>query len=209
MPRGLKTCRRDVLRVWQFDRPLSRVAPIEPQEPRVNWYTAVFELIDMRSFSNLWYWIALAAVWSTASHWVLGVPFDMVTRARRFGGQAQEDLEILARINVNRLMFIARVSGLGLVSLVSMLLTVLLILGFWYDVEFAQAVVLIALPLTAVGALSMSTARLIEVQGSAGEDLQRRLSRHRLVVQLIGILSIFVTAMWGMYQNLDVGPLGG
>ncbi|WP_099824154.1 component of SufBCD complex [Oceaniglobus indicus] len=175
----------------------------------MNWYTAVFELIDMRSFSNLWYWIALAAVWSTASHWVLGVPFDMVTRARRFGGQAQEDLEILARINVNRLMFIARVSGLGLVSLVSMLLTVLLILGFWYDVEFAQAVVLIALPLTAVGALSMSTARLIEVQGSAGEDLQRRLSRHRLVVQLIGILSIFVTAMWGMYQNLDVGPLGG
>jgi hypothetical protein len=175
----------------------------------VDWYTAVFELIDMRSFSNLWYWIALAAVWSTASHWVLGVPYDMVTRARRYGGQAQEDLELLAQVNVSRLLYIARVSGLGLVSLVSMILTGLLLLGFWYDVEFAQAVVLIALPMTAVGALSISTARLIEVQRLAGEDLQRRLSKHRILVQLIGIVSIFVTAMWGMYQNLDVGPLGG
>lgn len=175
----------------------------------MDWYTAVFELIDMRSFSNLWYWIALAAVWSTASHWVLGVPYDMVTRARRFGGSAQDDLELLARINVNRLLFIARVSGLGLVSLASMLLTGLLLLGFWYGVEFAQAVVLIALPMTAVGALSISTARLIEVQRSTGDELLRRLSRHRLIVQLIGILSIFITAMWGMYQNLDVGPLGG
>ncbi len=45
--------------------------------------TLIFDLIDMRSFSNLWYWIALAVTWSSTSHWVLGVPFDMVLRARR------------------------------------------------------------------------------------------------------------------------------
>lgn len=175
----------------------------------MDWYTAIFELIDMRSFSNLWYWIALAAVWSTASHWVLGIPYDMVTRARRYGGQASTDLDIVARVSVNRLLFIAQVSGLGLVSLGSMLLTGLVVLGFWYRVEFAQAVFLIAFPLTAIGALSVATARLIEDENALGEDLQRRLARQRVWTQLIGILSIFVTAMWGMYQNLSVGPLGG
>jgi len=42
----------------------------------VTWYETIFELIDMRSFSNLWYWIVLSVLWSTMSHWVLGVPFD-------------------------------------------------------------------------------------------------------------------------------------
>lgn len=175
----------------------------------MNWYSVVFELIDMRSFSNLWYWIALATVWSTASHWVLGVPFDMVTRARRFGGQAEADLDALAQINVNRLLYIARVSGLGLISLASMVLTALLTLAFWYGVEFAQAIVLMALPLTVVWALSVSAAKAIDDQSATGEALQKRLRRHRLWTQLIGIVSIFFTAMWGMYKNLDVGPLGG
>ncbi|WP_108481959.1 component of SufBCD complex [Oceaniglobus ichthyenteri] len=175
----------------------------------MNWYTAVFELIDMRSFSNLWYWIALATVWSTASHWVLGVPFDMVTRARRFGGQAEADLDTIARINVNRLLYIASVSGVGLVSLGSMLLSALGLLAFWYGVEFAQALFLIAFPMTGVWMLSLNTARLIAHEDALGEDLRVRLARHRMITQLIGIVSIFVTAMWGMYKNLDVGPLGG
>ncbi|WP_102107192.1 component of SufBCD complex [Oceaniglobus roseus] len=175
----------------------------------MDWYTAVFELIDLRSFSNLWYWISLAAIWSSASHWVLGVPYDMVTRARRYEGEAQRDLEAITRVNVNRLLYITSVSGLGLVSLTSMILSGLLLLGFWYGIEFAQAVVLIALPMTAVGGMSVATAEAIRAEGSHGEALRRRLTRQRLWTQFIGILSIFLTAMWGMYQNLDVGPLGG
>ena len=62
------------------------------------------DVIDLRSFSNLWYWIALATLWSSVSHWVLGVPHDMIQRARREGGQAQSDVEDLVRININRLL---------------------------------------------------------------------------------------------------------
>lgn len=83
----------------------------------MDWYQTLFEMIDMRSFSNLWFWIALAVMWSTASHWVLGVPFDMVLRARRYGGEAQADLEDIVRINVNRLLYISQVSGLWLLGL--------------------------------------------------------------------------------------------
>ena len=123
-------------------------------------YSSIFELIDMRSFSNLWFWIALAVMWSSASHWVLGVPYDMVLRARRQGGQTEEDLEDLVRINTNRILFIARVSGLWILALACFLLTVLLLLGFVYDLEIAQALFLLGCPMSIVALISLSTARL-------------------------------------------------
>ena len=145
----------------------------------MDWYETIFELIDMRSFSNLWFWIALAVVWSTASHWVLGVPYDMVARARRYGGQASEDLDDLVRINTNRLLFIGQVSGLWLLGFTCFILTGLALLGFVYRVEFAQAVFLLGFPMSLVGALNLSTARLIRAEEAQGEVLWRRLSRHR------------------------------
>ncbi|WP_299657741.1 component of SufBCD complex [uncultured Tateyamaria sp.] len=175
----------------------------------MDWYDTVFELIDMRSFSNLWFWIALAVVWSTASHWVLGVPYDMVSRARKHGGQTAEDLEDLVRINTNRLLFIGSVSGLWLLGIACFVLTGLALMGFLYDVEFAQALFLLGFPMSLVGALNLSTARLIQDEQATGEVLWRRLTRHRTIVQAIGMVSIFVTALWGMYQNMAVGPLGG
>jgi hypothetical protein len=174
----------------------------------LDWYSSVFELIDMRSFSNLWFWIALAVAWSSASHWVLGVPYDIILRARRVGGQSETDLEDIARVNVNRLLYIARVSGLWLLGLICFILTMLALLGFWYGVEFAQAVFLLGFPMSLVGLLNISTARLIEAEGSSGALLHKRLLRCRLYTQMIGTAAIFVTALWGMYQNLAIGVLG-
>ena len=128
----------------------------------------------MRSFSNLWFWIALAVAWSTASHWILGVPYDLVQRAGRHGGDAQRDLEDLVRVNVNRILYIARVSGLWLLGFAFFMLTSLAILAFWYDIEFAQALFLLGLPMSFVGALSLSTARLIEAEQPLGEALRKR-----------------------------------
>jgi hypothetical protein len=175
----------------------------------VEWYTSIFELIDMRSFSNLWFWIALAVAWSSASHWVIGVPYDMVLRARRTGGQAEIDLDDIARVNVNRLLHIGRVSGLWLLGLTCFSLSCLVVLGFWYGVEFAQAVLFLMFPMTLVGALSFATAHRIERDSARGEALRRLLGRQRFITQVIGMISIFVTALWGMYQNLTIGVLGG
>lgn len=169
---------------------------------------ALFELIDMRSFSNLWFWIALAVMWSTASHWVIGVPYDLVLRARRKGDDAVADMEDLVRINVKRILYIGRMSGLWLAGLTCFMLTGLGLLGFVYWVEFAQALFLLGLPMTLVGLLSLNTARLIHDTGATGEDLYKRLFRHRIFIQFIGMVSIFVTAMWGMYTNLALGPFG-
>jgi hypothetical protein len=175
----------------------------------LDWYQTLFEQIDMRSFSNLWFWIVLAVVWSTTSHYGVGVPFDMVLRAKRHGGQAEIDLEDLVRINSNRLLFIAQMSGLWIAGFACFFLTILGLLGFVYGNEFSQSVVFLAFPLSIVGLLSLSTARLIQEEDARGEQLLKRLMRHRLYSQIIGMISIFVTAMWGMLQNLGGNIFGG
>lgn len=163
----------------------------------------------MRSFSNLWYWIALAVLWSSVSHWVLGVPFDMILRAKRKGdGEAMQDLQDLVRVNVNRILYISEVSGTWLFLFGSAFLTGLGLTAFVYNVEFSQAVFLMVAPLTFLGFMTVGTARRIRRDGDEGAALIRRLHRHRFATQLVGIVAIFVTAMFGMYKNLYVGPWG-
>ena len=174
----------------------------------MSWTETVFELIDMRSFSNLWYWIALTVVWSTASHWIIGVPYDLLQRAKRSGGQAQADLEAMVGVQTRRLLHIRDVAGTGLVTLVFALLTGLAVLAFWYWVEFAQAVFLLAFPMSIVGALSLRTAHLIVTEDASGEALHRRMMRHRYWTQMVGVIAILVTSLFGMWQNAAVGPLG-
>lgn len=171
------------------------------------------DLIDMRSFSNLWYWIALAVVWSSASRWVLGVPWDLVIRARRRGGVAAEQLHALVQINVARYLLTAREGGLAATVFGSFLMTVLLLLGFVYNVEFCQALAFIAVPISLVAWMTLRVAAAYETALAAEgapstEVLIRALSRHRLHVQLIGIVALTVTAFWGMVQNFNVSILG-
>ncbi len=162
-------------------------------------------MIELRSFSNLWYWIALAVLWSTASHWILGVPYDMVQRAQRNGGQAERDLEDIVRVNVNRLLYIAEVSGPWMVALSCFMMSGLAVLGFVFLLEIAQAVFLLVFPMAVVGLISFLTARRISQEGATGEVLRKRLAFCRLYVQVVGVISIVVTAFWGMYQNLTIG----
>lgn len=174
----------------------------------VQWYETVYQLIDLRSFSNLWFWIALAVLWSSAAHFVMGVPWDMVVRARRSGGRTLDDLATLARIQAERLIHIVDVAGLWLAGFTGFALTALFLLGFVYRVEFAQALFLLATPMSGVVALSMRTARAVLAEDREGEALFRRLRRQRRTVQAIGMVAIFVTALWGMYQNLNATVLG-
>lgn len=173
----------------------------------MDWYETVFEVIDMRSFSNLWYWIALAVLWSSVSHWVLGVPYDMILRARRGKPEsAMQDLQDLVRVNVNRILFIFDTSGTWLFLFGSAFFTALALMAFGYQVEFAQAVFFLVAPMLILGFMSVRTARRIRREELIERGLIRRLLIHRFLTQLLGVFSILVTAMFGMYQNLYVGP---
>lgn len=167
----------------------------------------VSEVIDLRSFSNLWFWIAVAVMWSTASHWVLGVPWDLVQRARHGNGTAAAHVHQLARIHCDRLLHIGRNAGVWLVGLVSGAVTTLALLALLYENEFAQALLCLFLPMTLVGGLSLHTASRIDAGGVEGPALYRLLASHRRWVQMLGVISIFVTAVWGMYQNVRIGVI--
>ena len=77
-------------------------------ERLMNIWKLITQMVDMRSFSSLWFWMAIAVYWSLSSHWVLGVPQDMIHRARRIGGAAVADLETLVQINSQRILHYAR-----------------------------------------------------------------------------------------------------
>ncbi|MDO8882158.1 component of SufBCD complex [Pseudotabrizicola sp.] len=168
----------------------------------MEWYSLIFLLIDMRSFSSLWYWIFLAVLWSSVSHWVLGVPFDLITRARRQGAEAAEDLAVVVQINARRMLYISRNGGLWVIGFVFFLLTVLGMLAILYQIELAQAVLLMFAPMVLVAYLTLRLALRVETDAPEGAVLVRLLMRHRFLVQLIGMISIFVTALFGMYQNM-------
>lgn len=174
----------------------------------MHWFEQIFVLIDMRSFSNLWYWIMLAVVWSTASHWVMGVPYDLITRARRDDPRAAEQLALLARIKADRLLFISRSAGLWMLGLTAFLLSALLMLATLYRVEFAQALFLLLAPLSLVSLLTLRLAVRVEREDPPVDLLAGWLMRHRLLVQFIGMISIFVTSLFGMYRNLSLGAFG-
>ncbi|NEU35147.1 hypothetical protein GN156_31320 [bacterium LRH843] len=55
--------------------------------------------------------------------------------------------------------------------------------------------------------MSVSTSRRIVAGEGQGEALWRRLRIHRVLSQLVGMVAIFITAFWGMYQNMMVQVL--
>ena len=174
----------------------------------MDWYTSIFELIDMRSFSNLWFWIVLAVMWSTASHWVMGVPYDLVVRARRVGGQVEIDLLDIVRITTNRLLYLLEMSGVIMLALVCFVFTGMATMGFYYGVEFAQALFLLMFPMAIVTLINIVHARRLRQHELTMDRVAKTLSRCRLYTQIIGMISILVTSLWGMYQNLSIGVLG-
>lgn len=170
----------------------------------MDWSKAILQVIDLRSFSSIWYWVLVAITWSTVTNWVLGIPSDLIHRARSKGGQAAIDLSDLVRINVNRQLNVAAMAGLWLMGIACFWLTGLALLGFVYGVEIAQAVFLLLFPLSIIGGMSLSAGRLIAETDPQGDDLYRILLRQRLWTQIIGMSAIFITALYGMFQNLAV-----
>lgn len=171
----------------------------------VQFLDLIFELIDMRSFSNLWYWIVLAVFWSVSSHFVFGVPNDMVQRAQRDGGQVAEDVVDLARINITRMVDIVDQGGIALAGLATFLMTTLFLLAVFYGVEFAQALLFILGPFLFISWLTYRRAMRIISENPDFDALVQHIKSHRRHIQIFGVACIFVTSMWGMWVNLN-GP---
>ena len=167
-------------------------------------YKLMVNFIDLRSFSNLWYWIALFAIWTRAVRFGLGVPYYMVAAARRDGGQALQDLAVMARITTARMLAFSRGLGPWLVGLVSFAGTVLALLGFVYRSGLAQAVFFLFVPLCVLGYLSLRAALRVEAGEGEGEALITLLTHHRNSVRFLAILAVGATVLFGLYANAQL-----
>lgn len=172
----------------------------------MDFFDLVTEVIDLRSFSNLWYWIVLAILWSSMSAWTIGVPYHLVTRTRRGDAQAEIDMLVLTRMNAERNIVYAETSGTWAMGFSTFILTGLFIIGWFYGVEFCQAIFLLLCPSMIVVGLGVWTSHRLKADDY--QHVPQFLRQHRTMVQMLGVVFIFITAFWGMYQNVNVGPLG-
>ena len=169
----------------------------------------LFRLIETNSFSSIWFWLLVAITWSSASHWVLGVPFDLVQKAYREGGELEDRVHTLLRINVARMEYIQKVAGMIMIGFTSFMLTVFAVLGFYYWIEFFQAMFMLTFPLMLVGLINIYMSHRLDEQLPSGQELFRMFRRTRLMIMFIGLVSIFVTSLWGMYHVISVSSFPG
>lgn len=138
------------------------------------------------------------------THFIVGVPFDMVQRARRRGGQAMTDLEAMTLLQARRRNQIMHSAGVWLVAFWAAVLTGTGVLGFGFGAELAQAATLLLVPMSIAGLLGMMLAAKLERAPLTGKALTRKLIMHRVLIQAIGLLAILITTMWGAVHNLSI-----
>ena len=172
------------------------------------FFENMLSLIDMRSFASVWFWIVMALYWSSVSQGVLSAPYDLIVRARKGDARDQADLLALVGIHVRRRLVLMRRAGHWIVGFTMAVLTLVSMLAFLYHLEFAQALFLLLLPMTLVRLFSLRLCFRIEREQPQGERLARLLLQHRLLMQALGVLSIFVAAVWGMLHVMSRSALG-
>ncbi len=155
--------------------------------------STLFDLLGSRSFTSLWYWLAFAGIWSAVTRNSLGIPAEVVLRARRGEDwQTLHDWLVLALPHWR----VGPVAGAVLTALCCFMLTVLASLGFSHQMEAAQALFLLAAPLLLLLALrvrlALGLAQLLATTPpeAATQTAARRLVRHGWLGVALSLLAI-------------------
>ncbi len=150
----------------------------------------------------------IALMWAGLTRSSMGVPLDLLARARRMGGQAQLDVEALARIHAERYVYYWSRGKLFQVAFLGFVLSGLFVLAIWFHFEFAQAILFLLLPLAMISANALRGAQRVLADHGQGDALHTLIWRQRFFVQIIGFAFIFLTAIFGVLHNLTAGFYG-
>ncbi|MDF3607583.1 hypothetical protein PE067_16370 [Paracoccus sp. DMF-8] len=109
----------------------------------------ILSILDSRSFATIWFWVMLATVWTMVGRNVLGVPPDVIRRVPRDpqGPDTPEALVLLDWLSLvlPRWRLDPR-EGVWLLGLFAFVCSTLILLGFAYGLEMAQALVILLFP---------------------------------------------------------------
>ncbi len=149
-----------------------------------------FDFLDLKSFWSIWYWLMTVVAWSLTSHWTLGVPFDLIVLADKEEDRFAEQCDILAQINVDRIIYYFDKGGIFFVGFAAFFLSTIGTMGFFLGSELFAALFMLIAPLMIVGGFTVKFAYRVRNEGWVGDELRRRLRWRRLWNQVIGIFAI-------------------
>ena len=164
------------------------------------------EVMDFNSFWNIWFWGTVVVAWSLTSHFILGVPYDLVIRAGREGGQAEAHCDALAHAQVYRITGAFEQAGLAITCVAFFSLAAIGTFAFWVDVEAARALFFLLAPLTLVYGWSVPLAFRIRRENLRGVALRDALGWRRLGHQVCGMLAIIlvsIAAVWELTRGIE------
>jgi hypothetical protein len=151
------------------------------------------EFLVAPSFQSPWYWILHVTVWTFVCLRTLGVPYDMLLRARRLPEVAAR-VDLLANLAAERLCGAVDAAGTPLAAVIGFLLAALAGIGFASGIEAAQAIFLLGAPLAAVGYSTVRLALWVRQSRLAGPRLVLALSWRRTCHQAIAVLAMLAAA---------------
>ena len=153
----------------------------------------LFQFLAAASFQSVWYWTLHVTVWTLACYRTLGVPHDMLLRARRVP-EVAERVDVLARLSSERIGGIHDAFGVPLAALAGFVLAAVFALGFLTGIETAQAAFALLLPLAVIIYSKLRLALAVRRRGIAGPELVLALSRRRIWHQFIAVLAMLGAA---------------
>ena len=165
----------------------------------------MFEVFAAASFQSIWYWVLHVVVWTLACYRTLGVPHDMLLRARRLP-EVGARVDLLAGLASERMGGIHDVAGVPLAAVAGFALAALAAIGFASHIELAQAVFLILLPLALILYSKLRLALAIRRRRMKGPELVLALARRRMWHQFIAILTMLAAAAMALGLHPDRLP---
>jgi hypothetical protein len=148
----------------------------------------LIETLAAASFLSIWYWVLHAVVWSLACYRTLGVPLDMLHRARS-APEIAERVDLLAHLASARIGGVHDLFGVPIAAFAGFSLTVLWVIGFGLGIEAAQAAFVLLLPLAVIGYSKLRLALAVRGRGIEGAELVLALARRRVWHQFIAVLA--------------------
>lgn len=176
-------------------------------------FDGLISFLDSRSFGSIWFWLVLVGMWSATGRNVLGIPAEVLTRARY--AQKAGDAEgpgVVALLDWLSLALprwrLGPREGAVFLGVAAFLLTSLAMFGFRYGLEMAQALTLLLVPFLILFWMRVRLARrLIPLiaEAEAGQrpisaiaaDAVRHMQRHRRLVTVLSVVAVALTALWG------------
>lgn len=153
----------------------------------------MFQTLAAASFQSPWYWVLHVVVWTLACYRTLGVPHDMLLRARRDPAVAGR-VDQLAHLTVERVTGIHDRMGAAIAGGVGFVLAALMSLGFVARLETAQAALALVLPLAVISYSKLRLALAVKRKGMDGPELVLALARRRVWHQVIAVVAMLGAA---------------